>query len=200
MHTLPVLPYAYEALEPYLDAQTVELHHDLHHKAYVDGLNAAEQKIAQARKSGDFSVLKSACKDLAFHGAGHFFHSMFWTNLAPKGGGAEGEIDDPLATQIMEDFGNLAALKKQFTAVAIQVEGSGWAVLGVRKDSNTLVIHQIEKHQDLAVYGVEPILVCDLWEHAYYLKYQNRRAEWLENFWHIVNWNNVGERYKRAVE
>ncbi len=192
-HTLPPLPYDYDALEPYMDEQTVKLHHNIHHKGYVDGLNAAEEKL---KKEG---ASKAVLKDLAFHGSGHFFHTMFWENLAPKGEGAEGEIDEPLASQIEKDFGGVENLKKQFTAAAVQVEGSGWAVLGARKEDQSLVIHQVEKHQDLAVFGVEPILVCDVWEHAYYLKYQNRRPEWLENFWHIVNWNKVAENFEKVL-
>ncbi len=192
-HTLPSLPYDHDALEPYMDEQTVKLHHDIHHKGYVDGFNAAEEKL---KKEG---ASKAVLKDLAFHGSGHFFHTMFWENLAPKGEGAEGDIDDPLASQIKKDFGDVENLKKQFTAAAVQVEGSGWAILGVRKEDQSLMIHQVEKHQDLAVFGVEPILVCDVWEHAYYLKYQNRRPEWLENFWHIVNWNNVAENFEKVL-
>lgn len=195
MHTLPSLPYPYDALEPYYDKETLELHYTKHHQAYVDGLNGAEARIKKARGSGDYSTLKAALKDLAFHGSGHYFHALFWENLAPKGEGAEGNIDDPLKSQIEENFGGLETLKKEFTAAAVQVEGSGWAVLGACKKTKHLAVYQIEKHQDLAVFGIEPILVCDLWEHAYYLKYQNRRPEWLENFWHIVNWNMVSERY-----
>ena len=195
MHQLPNLLYAYDALEPYYDKQTLELHHQKHHQAYVDGLNQAESKIQEARKTGDFSGLKAALKDLAFHGSGHFFHSLFWENLAPKGQGGGGRLDEPLASQINMDFGSFETFKKEFTAAAIQVEGSGWSVLGACKKSKSLSVFQVEKHQDLAIFGVSPLLVCDMWEHAYYLKYQNRRAEWLENFWPLINWNIVMERF-----
>ncbi len=192
-HSLPPLPYDYNALEPHMDEATVKLHHDLHHKGYVDGLNGAEARVKSARESGDFSALKSALKDVAFHGSGHFFHTMFWENMAPTGTGGAPEGD--FLAQIEKDFGSLEGLKKVFSAAAVQVEGSGWAVLGAQKDGS-LVVHQIEKHQDLAVFGVTPILVCDVWEHAYYLKYQNRRPEWVENFWSLVNWEDVESRWQ----
>lgn len=197
MHSLPPLPYAYDALEPYYDKVTLELHHSKHHQAYVDGLNSATEKRMKARETGDYSGLNAVLKDLAFHGSGHYLHSLFWENLAPEGQGADGQLDNPLLSQINTDFGSLDVLIKEFTAAAVQVEGSGWAVLGTFMKTKQLAVHQIEKHQDLALFGTEPILVCDMWEHAYYLKYKNRRAEWLDNFWHIVNWNVVSERYEK---
>lgn len=193
-YTLPELPYAYDALEPYYDEQTVRIHHDLHHKAYVDGLNNALSKLAQARESADFSLIKHWEKELAFHGSGHLLHTLFWENLAPNGGSPSGD----LLQQIDLDFGSLTGFQKQFSAAAAAVEGSGWAILGWQPQLGQLLIMQVEKHQDLTVWGVVPLLILDVWEHAYYLKYQNRRAEWITAWWNIVNWEVVEKRFSSA--
>lgn len=194
-HELPPLPYAYDALEPHYDSATVTLHHDAHHKAYVDGLNNAEAKLAEVREKGDFSLIKHWERELAFHGSGHLLHTLFWENMSPNGGGpATGKI----ATQIEADFGSYEAFKKQFTTAAIAVEGSGWAVLCWNPSFNKLVILTAEKHQNLTQWGVVPLLTVDVWEHAYYLKYQNRRAAFVEAWWNLVNWNDVNMRLGKA--
>jgi Fe-Mn family superoxide dismutase len=197
-HELPPLPYGYDALEPHFDAETMRLHHDLHHKAYVAGLNKAEEMLAQARESGDFALVKHWAREAAFHGSGHLLHSIFWPNLAPAGQGGGGEPDGELAERIAADFGGFEAFRKQFSAVAAQVEGSGWAILAHRPADGRLVILSAEKHQNLTQWGVIPLLVLDVWEHAYYLKYQNRRPEYVENFWSIVNWSDVARRLAEA--
>jgi len=194
-HELPPLPYAYDALEPYYDEQTVRLHHDAHHKAYVDGLNNAEAKLAEAREKGDFALVKHWERELAFHGSGHILHTIFWENMAP---GAGGPAVGPIAAQIEADFGSYEIFKKQFSAAAVAVEGSGWAVLGWNPFFGRLVILTAEKHQDLTQWGVVPLLVCDVWEHAYYLKYQNKRAAWVEAWWNLVNWEDVNRRFAAA--
>lgn len=191
-HKLPPLPYSYDALEPNYDEQTVRLHHDAHHKAYVDGLNNAEAKIAEAREKGDFALIKHWERELAFHGSGHILHTIFWENMTPNGGGpAKGEI----AEQIDKDFGSYETFKKQFTAAAVAVEASGWALLCYNPMFNKLEILTTEKHQNLTQWGVTPLLVCDVWEHAYYLKYQNKRAAFVEAWWNLVNWDDVNSRY-----
>lgn len=191
-HKLPDLPYAYDALEPHYDEQTVRLHHDAHHKAYVDGLNNAEAKLAEAREKGDFALVKHWERELAFHGSGHILHTMFWENMAPNAGGpATGAI----AEQISKDFTNYETFKKQFTAAAVAVEGSGWALLCWSPVFNKLEILTAEKHQNLTQWGVVPLLVCDVWEHAYYLKYQNKRAAFVDAWWNLVNWNDVNKRF-----
>lgn len=196
-HELPPLPYDYNALEPYYDEATVRLHHDKHHAAYVAGLNKAEEMLEQLRQSGEFGTVQHWEKQLAFHGAGNFLHTMFWQNMKPGGGGnPEGQ----LAQQIEKDFGSFDAFKKQFSAAAGAVEGSGWAMLGWVPAWNKLYIFQIENHQKLLIPSVEPLLVCDVWEHAYYLKYQNKRPEWIENWWHIVNWQDVSKRWADAMK
>jgi len=191
-HTLPDLPYPYEALEPHIDAQTMHLHHDLHHKAYVDGLNNAEAKLASARETGDFALVKHWSREAAFHGAGHFLHCIFWQNMSPNGGAPTGD----LATAIVRDFGSFDAFKAHFLAAANAVEGSGWAILARQQQgAQQLVILQSEKHQNLSQWSVTPLLVLDVWEHAYYLKYQNRRAEYTKAFMNVVNWNDVQWRF-----
>jgi Fe-Mn family superoxide dismutase len=196
LHSLPQLPYDYNALEPHYDEMTVRLHHDMHHKSYVDGLNNAELKLEEARKNGDFSLIKHWEKELAFHGSGHILHTLFWENLCPKGGKEQGEILD----QISKDFGDFESFKKQFTAAAVAVEGSGWAVLCWNPVFKHLTILQVEKHQNLTQWGAIPLLILDVWEHAYYLKFQNKRAAWIESWWNIVNWMVVNERYKNSIK
>jgi Fe-Mn family superoxide dismutase len=199
-HELPPLPYAYDALEPYIDEQTMHLHHDIHHKGYVDGLNTAEKKLAEARAAGDYALVKHWSREEAFHGSGHFMHALFWPNMAPAGKGGGGEPTGELANQIKKDFGSFDAFKKQYSAAAGAVEGSGWAVLAWQPQGNQLVILQSEKHQNLTQWGVVPLLVLDVWEHAYYLKYQNKRAAYVEAWWNVVNWSDVAARFKKARE
>ncbi len=197
-HQLPPLPYAYDALEPAIDEQTMRLHHDLHHKAYVDGLNKAEEMLAKARESGDYALVKHWEREAAFHGSGHLLHAIFWPNLAPAGRGGGGEPTGALAARIREDFGSFAAFQAHFAAAATQVEASGWAILAHRPADGRLVVLTAEKHQNLTQWGVVPLLVLDVWEHAYYLKYQNRRAEYVKNFFGVINWSDVAGRYAAA--
>ena len=194
-YTLPELPYAYNALEPHYDEQTVRIHHDMHHKAYVDGLNNALSKLAQARENGDYALIKHWEKELAFQGSGHVLHTLFWENMTPQ---SSGNPSGDLLKQIEQDFGGFEAFQKQFSAAAGAVEGSGWAVLGWQPQLGQLLITQVEKHQDLTVWGIVPLLILDVWEHAYYLKYQNRRAEWIKAWWNIVNWEVVEKRFETA--
>lgn len=195
-HELPPLPYAYSALEPHYDEQTVRLHHDAHHKAYVDGLNNAGARLAEAREKGDFALVKHWEREIAFHGSGHLLHSLFWENMGPGGGGpAAGEV----AGHIQSDFGGFETFKKQFSAAAAAVEGSGWAILAWSPDFGKLEILTAEKHQNLTQWGVIPLLALDVWEHAYYLKYQNKRAAFIEAWWNLVNWDDVNRRYRKAL-
>lgn len=191
-YTLADLPYAYDALEPYYDKETVRLHHDMHHKSYVDGLNHAEARLADARDAGDFALVKHWEREVAFHGSGHILHTLFWENMAPAG---TASLGGPLAARIAQDFGSVEAFRKHFTAAAVAVEGSGWAVLGWNPMFGKLVILQVEKHQNLTQWGIAPLLILDVWEHAYYLKYQNRRAAWVEAWWNIVHWGTVERRF-----
>lgn len=194
-HTLPPLPYAYDALEPHIDAKTMRLHHDKHHRSYVNGLNQAEQKLEQARESNDFNLVKHWERELAFNGAGHYLHTIFWPNMSPQGGG---KAVGPIAAQINQNFGSFEKFKAHFTHAAKEVEGGGWAILVWSPRSHRLEILQAEKHQNLSQWDVVPLLVLDVWEHAYYLKYNNERARYIDAWWHVVNWNDVNERFAKA--
>ncbi len=194
-HQLPDLPYAYDALEPFLNEETMHLHHDKHHAGYVKGLNTAEEKVRAAQQSGDFAAIRGLGDALAFNYSGHLLHSLFWNNMSPDGGGQpEGE----LAAQIAEDFGSFDTFKAQFLAATNSVQGSGWGVLAWQPLGSQLVILQAEKHQNLAQWGVTPLLVLDVWEHAYYLQYQNRRPEFTEGFFNVVNWDDIATRLAAA--
>jgi superoxide dismutase, Fe-Mn family len=197
VHELPPLPYGYDALEPYYDEQTLTLHHDKHHAGYVKGLNDAEAKVAAMLQSGDFAEAKVVAKALAFHGSGHILHSTFWTNMKPGGGG---DPDDRTLVRAIEaGFGSVDGLRGLFAAATNSVEGSGWGILAHRAMDDALVVLQAEKHENLTQWGVTPILVCDVWEHAYYLKYQNRRGDWVKAFLeNLINWDDVAARLDAA--
>jgi len=190
---LPPLPYPYDALEPVIDAQTMRIHHDIHHAAYVKGLNEALARLSAARASGDMSAIQALSRQLAFHGGGHYNHSVFWGNLAPVG--VSTTPSERLLRRFVADFGSFEAFRAHFGAAAKAVEGSGWAVLGWNASLDRLVVFTALNHQDLVVLGTEPLLMLDVWEHAYYLRYQNRRAEYVDAWWNVVNWQNVSERF-----
>ena len=192
-HQLPPLPYDYNALEPHIDEATMRLHHDKHHLAYVTGLNNAENKLSEAREKNDFALVKHWERELAFHGAGHFLHCIFWENMSPNGGG---EPKGALADAISKKFGSFASFIAHFKAAATAVEASGWALLVQNNTSGELEILTSEKHQNLSQWVVTPLLVLDVWEHAYYLKYQNNRAAYVEAFTKVINWDDVSARFK----
>ena len=196
-HRLPPLPYAYDALEPIISARTLKVHHDVHHKSYVDGLNQAEVKLVETRRQKDFDLIKHWERELAFNGSGHILHSIYWTIMAPEGkGGSPG----PLTTRhVNEYFGGIEAFKAQFTNAAAKVEGSGWAVLTWQPTWRRLEILQAEKHQNLTQWSGIPVLVVDVWEHAYYLDYQSRRPEYLKAWWRLVDWREVERRLQLAT-
>lgn len=196
-HVLPPLPYPFNALEPYIDEKTMRIHHNKHHQSYVDGLNKAEKKLAEARKTGNFELVKHWERELAFHGSGHNLHTIFWTIMNPEGGG---EPQGPLAEQIQKDFGSFAKFKKHFSEAAEQVEGGGWAILTWSPRYHRLEILQAEKHQNLTQWESIPLLPLDVWEHAYYLKHQNKRVDYIEDWWNVVYWPAVQERYLKARE
>lgn len=193
---LPALPYPYNGLEPYIDEATMKLHHDIHHASYVKGLNNATKKVGEAMDSGDFSLIKHWERELAFHGAGHFLHNLFWENMGPSAG-KRSEILDGYIEKSFGSFDRFSALFKQATAA---VEGSGWGILAFQPESDRLVILQAEKHQNLTQWITVPILVCDVWEHAYYLKYQNKRADYITAFMQVVNWDAVSGNLNQALK
>lgn len=194
-HQLPPLPYAYNALEPWIDERTMRIHHDKHHQSYVDGLNKAEKKLAEARQSGNFDLVKHWERELAFNGAGHYLHTLFWNVMMPKGGG---KPDGELLAEIKRSFGSYEAFKKQYTEAAKNVEGGGWAILVWSPRSHRLEILTAEKHQNLSQWDVVPLLPLDVWEHAYYLKHQNDRAAYINDWWNLVNWPYVAGRFDEA--
>ncbi len=194
--TLPTLPYATDALEPQYDKQTVELHHGKHHAAYVNGYNTALTKLEEARKSGDMALVKHWERELAFHGSGHALHTLFWNSMRPNKMGDENKPSASLTKRLEKDFGTYDAFIKQFSSATAAVEASGWGALAYNKREDKFLVLTLEKHQDLYVTGYEPVLVCDVWEHAYYLKYQNRRADWITAFLQLANWDNVEKLVK----
>ncbi|RXJ03862.1 superoxide dismutase [Anaerobacillus alkaliphilus] len=194
-HKLPPLPYAYNALQPYIDEEIMRLHHAEHHKSYVDGLNKAEKEMEKARKNDDFDLLKHWEREAAFHGAGHYLHTIFWNVMSPKGGGTP---KGSLAEQINLDFGSFDLFKKHFSNAAKKVEAVGWAILVWAPRAGRLEILQAEKHQNLSQWDVIPILPLDVWEHAYYLQYKNKRDLYVDNWWNVVNWDHVSSRFEKA--
>lgn len=189
-YVLLPLPYAYDALEPVIDARTVELHYNFHHKPAVAAANKAEEGLAHARETGDFTLVKHHEKELALGLSSHILHTLYWANLAGKGGSPTGD----LLKAIEKNFGSYDKLKAHLTAATTSIEGAGWGVLGYLPASGKLMILQCENHQKLTAWGVIPILVLDVWEHAYYLKYQNRRPEYVNNLFSIINWDAVTSR------
>lgn len=196
-YVLPPLPYAYDALEPLMDEETVRLHHDKHHAAYVAGANAAAEKLREiAEGKVDAAMTTPYTRNLAFHASGHALHTIFWTNMSPNGKKAP---EGALAKAIDEKFGSYDNFLKVFKATAAGVEGSGWALLAYDPSSKSLVICGIEKHQNLDIPGLVPLLACDVWEHAYYLKHKNNRAGFIDNFVQLINWGDVENRYNEAI-
>lgn len=190
-YTLPDLTYDYSALEPSISARIMELHHSKHHQAYVTGANAALDAMAEARANENFATLPKLQKDLAFNLGGHVNHSIFWQNLAPAGGEPTGD----LAAALAEYFGSIDAFKKHFSAAAIGIQGSGWAYLAWDALGNRMIIGQLYDQQGNLAMGNIPLLMLDMWEHAFYLDYQNVKADYVKAFWNIVNWEDVAKRF-----
>jgi superoxide dismutase, Fe-Mn family len=196
-YELPALPYEYHALEPYLSEQILKLHHDKHHAAYVNGANAALDKLEKARK-GEIQIdVRSVLRDFSFNYSGHFLHSLFWMNMSPaRGAMMNGKVSEKIA----EDFGDFDKFKLQFTEAAKTVEGSGWAVLQYDRATNQLLIAQIEKHSRDHLVNLPVVMCVDVWEHAYYIQYQNDRAKFIDAWWNVVNWDDVSRRLEAAME
>ena len=194
-HRLPPLPYPYDALEPYLSREIVRIHHAIHHRGYVNGLNVAEEEVAQAREQGDFNLIRHWERELAYHGSGHFLHTLYWLNMRP---GGPRRPPRQLAAQLEADFGTFAKFQDHFTAAANQVAGNGWGVLVWQAPFGRLEILQIERHENMTQWGTIPILTVDVWEHAYYLQYPAARADYLAAWWNLVNWEDVGRRFSRV--
>ncbi|MFZ3588584.1 superoxide dismutase [Bacillus sp. DJP31] len=194
-HVLPPLPYSYNALEPYISEEIMKLHHDTHHKSYVDGLNKAEKMLEKARTTNNYDLLKHWEREAAFHGSGHYLHTIFWFIMKPNGGGTP---IGGLLRQIQKDFGSFEQFKEHFTEAAKKVEGVGWAILVWAPRSHRLEILQTEKHQLMTQWDTIPILVLDVWEHAYYLQYKADKDTYIEKWWNVVNWDEVEMRFDEA--
>jgi Fe-Mn family superoxide dismutase len=195
MYELPELPYGSDALEPLLSQETVELHHGAHHAAYVKGANDTLHKLDEARRSGEFDHIGQLEKNLAFNVSGHVLHSLLWKNLTP---GDSGEPAGELAAALKQHFGTFGAFKGQLTAAAAGVQGSGWGALSWEPLGGRLLVEQVFDHQGNTGNATVPIMVIDMWEHAYYLQYRNRKAAWLDAFWQLVNWTDVAERFGKV--
>jgi Fe-Mn family superoxide dismutase len=199
LYALPKLPYDYADLEPYMSKEQLTIHHDKHHQAYVNGANAILQRLDKARKENTDVDVKSTLKELSWNIGGHILHSLYWGNLAPPakaGGKAGGTLGDWLE----KEFGSFERFKKEFTSAATSVEGSGWAALTKCSQTNRPIIMQIEKHNTNVYPGYRILMVLDVFEHAYYIDYKNDRAKFVEAFWNIVNWNEVGKRLEAALK
>ncbi|WP_037284900.1 superoxide dismutase [Saccharibacillus sacchari] len=198
---LPALPYSNDALEPHIDAQTMEIHHDRHHNTYVTNLNAALESAPELQSKsleeliGDLdSVPESIRTAVRNNGGGHHNHSLFWTVIGPNGGGAP---SGDLAAAIDSDLGGFDKFKEDFAKAATTRFGSGWAWLVVGKDGKLAVTST--PNQDSPIFeGLTPILGLDVWEHAYYLKFQNKRPDYIATFWNVVNWDEVSKRFAAA--
>ncbi len=196
-YTLPDLAYDYSALEPSISGAIMELHHSKHHQTYVTGANTALAQLAEARDSDNLANVNKLEKDLAFNLGGHVNHSIFWTNMSPNGG------DKPtgeLAAAIDEFFGSFDKFRAHFTAAALGVQGSGWSVLAWDSIGQKLIVQQFFDQQSNFAAGTIPVLMLDVWEHAYYLDYKNVRADYVKAFWNITNWENVEKRFVAARE
>jgi Fe-Mn family superoxide dismutase len=196
-YVLPDLSYDYGALEPNISGRIMELHHDKHHLAYVNGANAALDALAEAREKNDLTMVNKFQKDLAFNLAGHVNHAVFWKNMSPEGG------DKPtgeLAAAIDEFFGSFDAFRAHFTASALGIQGSGWSILVWDILGQKLIIEQLYDHQGNLAVGSIPLLMLDMWEHAFYLDYQNVKPEYVKAFWNIVNWADVQARFAEASQ
>ena len=194
-YQLPPLPYAYDALEPHIDAETMTLHHDRHHQGYVNGLINAEKGLAEARASGDTSNVKHLVQAASFHGGGHFLHCIFWANMSPD----PGAPSEALTRQINQDFGSREKLEAEFSAASKSVEGSGWGILAWSIPARRLVVLQAEKHNLLTQWANIPLMVVDVWEHAYYKKYGPGRGDYVSAFLKVANWKSISERYEMAA-
>ncbi|GFZ79716.1 superoxide dismutase [Nesterenkonia alkaliphila] len=196
-YTLPELDYDYGALEPHISGRIMELHHSKHHNTYVGGANTALEKLAEAREKEDYASTPLLLKNLQFNLGGHINHSIFWKNLTPNGQERpEGEI----AAAINEYFGSFEKFRDQFSQAALTIQGSGWAILAYEPIGGNLVIEQFYDQQNGVPVATTPLLMLDMWEHAFYLDYQNVKPDYVKAFWNIVNWDDVASRFAAARE
>ena len=195
-YVLSPLPYPKNALDGFLSAEILELHHDKHHAGYVQGLNKAIADLAEARAKGNFDAVKAIARNLAFHGSGHVLHEWYWHSMSPKGGG---DPADPALKQALEaSFGSVDGFRKHFAAATKAGEASSWGILAYEPLGDRLIVLVAESHQQMGLHGAVPLIVCDVWEHAYYLRYQNRRGEYVDKFMDVIHWAYAAERLRAA--
>lgn len=196
-YTLPELTYDPAALEPHLSAEIISLHHDKHHATYVKGANTALEQLEEARSKENWAPLVGLEKALAFNLGGHALHSIYWMNLSPNGGG---EPTGALRTAIDATFDGFESFRELFTQTSLAIQGSGWGLLSWDPLGARLVVQQLGTHQDNHIVGTTPLLAIDVWEHAFYLQYQNVKADYMTAIWNIVNWDDVAERFATAQQ
>ena len=191
---LPPLPYDYDALEPHISEQVLNWHHDTHHQGYVNGLNSAEETLAENRESGDYSSTGGALSNVTHNGCGHYLHTMFWENMSPDGGG---EPSGELADRIEEDFGSYEGWKGEFEAAASAA--SGWALLVYDPVANQLRNIAVDNHDEGALWGAHPVLALDVWEHSYYYDYGPDRGSFIDAFFEVVDWDAAEENFQKTT-
>jgi len=198
LYEWPKLPYNYKDLGPYVSEEQLKIHHQKHHQSYVNGANAILENLDKVRQQDSDIEIKSTLKSLSFNIGGHVLHSLFWPSLAPagKGGGKPGSV---IGDVLEKEFGSFDRFKKEFTQAATSVEGSGWAALTYCRQTNRPIIMQIEKHNTNIYPMFRILMVLDVWEHAYYLDYQNERGKFVDAFWNIVNWDSVNNRLEELL-
>lgn len=198
-YILPDLPYAYDALSMVIDEKTMRIHHDKHHAGYVKGLNNAMTQLNLIRwDQGDVSLIQHWQRQLSFHMGGHINHTLYWSGMQSEFSGGGGQPQGNLIHAIKQSFGSFGKFEKQFKLAAAKVEGSGWGYLVYEPVSRRLMVTQMQNQQDMMFAGAIPLLGVDVWEHAYYLKYQNKRADYIDGFMRIINWTEISKRFERA--
>lgn len=197
-YQLPDLPYDYNALEPVISAEIMELHHSKHHKGYVTNLNASLEKYHEAESKNDVEAMLALQQAIKFNGGGHINHSIFWKILTPVKD-AQGKPSGKLAEDIDKEFGSFEAFVEQFNAKTAAIQGSGWGWLGYCKKEKSLHITTCQNQDPLSATGLIPILGVDVWEHAYYLQYKNLRLDYLKAIWKIMNWKEIEKRYMNSI-
>lgn len=196
-HTLPDLPYDYNALEPIISTEIMKLHHSKHHAAYINNLNIAEEKLNEAKAKNDISTVINLAPALRFNGGGHINHTIFWQNLSPTGGCPDAALEEA----IKRDFGSMDNLKSQLAAAAVGVQGSGWGWLGFNKQTKRLQLATCANQDPLeATTGLVPLFGIDVWEHAYYLQYKNVRPDYVKAIFDVANWADISARFCKALE
>ncbi|MCX8158412.1 MAG: superoxide dismutase [Candidatus Diapherotrites archaeon] len=198
-YTLPKLNYSYKDLEPFISEQQLMLHHSKHHAAYVNNANNLLTKLREARENSSDLDMKAILKELSFNIGGHVLHSIFWDSMCPNKEGKEQKPYDLIENAILKVFKNYDRFKSEFSKTALSVEGSGWAALCFCPITQELFVAQIEKHSVNLYPSFDILMVLDVWEHAYYLDYKNNRASFIDNFWKIVNWEEINKKYSELV-